>query len=423
MLASLRSRALAGCLAVAMSAVAGAAESLPGASVESLLEFARSRNPEYAAMRLDADAAAQRVMPAGALPDPKLRVELEEITMGGAQSPSLSPNQVGSTKYTLMQDLPWFGKRELKREIAALEADGAQVRATATWLELSARIKSGYAQAYYLSETTRLTTEVMDLMSRLEKIAQARYSGGLAAQQDVIRAQTEQTNLRNELIALENERAINRSQLNLLLARNPDEPLAEPERLRPLPAPAALALGALDERARARSPQLQAEAARVRAADKNLDLTYKNRFPDVTVGIAPVQSRSSIKDWEVMVELNIPLQQATRRSQEREAVAMQSAARARRDSTANQLTAELAQNVSGLEAARRTAGVIRDSLLPQAELTFQAALASYETGKVDFATLLDAQRQIRLAKQNLIKAQAEAHARLADIERIAGEEL
>ena len=64
-----------------------------------------------------------------------------------------------------------------------------------------------------------------------------------------------------------------------------------------------------------------------------------------------------------------------------------------------------------------------DSLLPQAELTFKAALSGYETGKVDFATLLDAQRQIRQAKLNQIKSRAEAQVRLAEIERILGEEL
>ena len=62
-------------------------------------------------------------------------------------------------------------------------------------------------------------------------------------------------------------------------------------------------------------------------------------------------------------------------------------------------------------------------MLPQAELTSQSALASYETGKVDFATLLDAQRQIRQVKQNQIKARFEAQARLAEIERLIGEDL
>ena len=62
-------------------------------------------------------------------------------------------------------------------------------------------------------------------------------------------------------------------------------------------------------------------------------------------------------------------------------------------------------------------------LLPQSELTFQAALAGYENGKVDFATLLDAQRQIRQARLNQLKARAETQARLAELEKIIGEDL
>ena len=54
---------------------------------------------------------------------------------------------------------------------------------------------------------------------------------------------------------------------------------------------------------------------------------------------------------------------------------------------------------------------------------FKAALGGYETGKVDFATLLDAQRQIRQARQNQLKAQVDAQMRLAEIERLLGEDL
>jgi cobalt-zinc-cadmium efflux system outer membrane protein len=42
---------------------------------------------------------------------------------------------------------------------------------------------------------------------------------------------------------------------------------------------------------------------------------------------------------------------------------------------------------------------------------------------VDFATLLDAQRQILKARQQQLKAQLEAQLRLAEIERLLGEEL
>lgn len=420
---ALRACTIALALATGAPTVALSSDVAPGSNVESLLEFAKRNNPEYAAMRHEAAAADERILPAGAFPDPRLRVELEDITKMGEQSPTLLPNRVGSTRYTLMQELPWFGKRGLKRDIAAFEAEGAKGRAMGSWAELSTRIKSGYAQFYYLHQSERLTKEILDLMAQLEKLAQVRYAGGLAQQQDVIRAQVEQTNLKNELIMLENERHQTQVRLNALMARQADAPLAQPQQLRPLPAPVKLDYDALAERVRVRNPQLFAEDARTWAAEKTRELAYKNRFPDFTFGIAPIQSRNSVKEWMLMVELNIPLQQSSRRSQERESEAMLSAARSRRDATTNQVLADLSENIFALDAARRTESAIANSLLPQAELTFKAALASYENGKVDFATLLDAQRQILQAKRSQIKVQAEGQARLADIERLLGEEL
>lgn len=408
-------------LLFAASASTGA-ESIPGASVESLLDYARQHNAEYASMRHEADAANERIQPAGALPDPKLRVELQDITMFGEQSPTLLPNRVGKTRYQVTQDLPWFGKRDLQREIAGLEAQGAKGKAQGTWSELSSRIKGAYARLYFLHQNEGLTREILDLMARLEKVTQARYAGGLAAQADAIRAQTEQTAMRNELIALESDKRMTQARLNMLLSRPAYAPLAAPEKLRPLPTPAQLDPAALEDRVRGRNPQLFAEDARIGAAEKSRELAYKKRYPDFALGIAPVQYRNSIKEWEVMIEMNIPLQQESRRSQEREAEAMLSAARARKEATANQLLSDLAENLAALDAARRTEASIDTGLLPQAELTFKSALAGYENGKVDFSAVLDAQRQIRQARLDRIKAQAEAQARLAEVERILGEE-
>ncbi|HEX5286637.1 MAG TPA: TolC family protein [Polaromonas sp.] len=402
---------------------AQAQEAPPGADVERLLAIAREANPEYAGMRYEAQAAAERVTPAGALPDPRFRTELMDITKGGEQNPTLSPSNVGSTRYTLMQDLPWFGKRDLKREIAEFEAEGSRGKARGTWSELAAKIKTAQAQRYFLHGNEKLTQEILDLIVRLEKIAQNRYANGLSAQQDVIRAQIEQTNMKNELVALESESRQVNARLNALLARPATAPLAQPEKLRTLPVPGQLDAAALEERVRTRNPQLFTEEARIKAAEKGRDLVYKNRYPDFNVGIAPVQYGSAIKEWGVMVEINIPLQQSSRRSQEREAEAMLSAARSRKEASANQVLSELSENLAGIEAAQRTEVLATTSLLPQAELTFNAALAGYENGKLDFATLLDAQRQIRQAKQNQIKAQAEAQMRLAEVEKLLGEDL
>ena len=410
-------------LAIAFGAPVFAQEAPLGANVDSLINYAKTRNPEYAAMQAEAEASGERVTPAGALPDPKFRTELRDITRFGEQNATLSPSRVGSTRYLLMQDIPWFGKRDLKREIAALEADGAKGRALGTWADVAGRIKVNFAQLYYVHRNEKLTREILDLMTRLEKVAQVRYSGGLAAQQDVIRAQVEQTNMRNELIALETEQHHLHARLNALLARPNNAPLQVPAQLRKLPAPVTLDYATLEERVRTRNPQLFADESKIKAAEKSRDLTYKNRYPDFTLGVSPIQYQSAIKEWELMVELNIPLQQSSRRSQERESESMLNAARSRKEATTNQVSAELAEALSGIEAARRTENLLANSLLPQAELTFKAALAGYETGKVDFATLLDAQRQIRQARQNQLKAQVDAQMRLAEIERLLGEDL
>jgi len=396
----------------------------PGASVESLLDVARRDNPDYAVTRFEAAAAAERVYPAGALPDPTLRTELQNITNYGSDaSPSVLPSRVGSTKYTVIQPLPFWGKRDLKREAAQADANQARGRSDASWAELSSRIKTAYAQFYQAVRSEALTREIAALLKGLESITRARYANGLIPQQDAIRVQLEQTGLQGELVMWETERHHMQSRLNALLRRPAHAPLAEPQRLRPLPPPARLDYATLEERLRARNPLLFAEAARVSAAEKSRELAYRNRYPDFSVGVSPIQSGSRVNEWELMVEMNIPLQQESRRSQEREAQAMLSAAQSRQDATQNQLLADLAENLAALDSAQRIEKLVRSSLLPQAQMTFEAALAAYENGKVDFATLLDAQRQIRKAQLDELKAQTDAQLRLADIERLLGEDL
>ncbi len=397
---------------------------LPGASVESLLEVAHNRNPDFAAASHEAQAAAERIYPAGSLPDPTLRTELRDITNQGTDSPpGLLPSRTGSTKYTLIQPLPFWGKRDLKRGMAEAEARQASGRASQSWNELAADIKTLYAQYYVLAETGKLTRELLDLSGRLEKISRVRYASGLVPQQDVIRAQLEQTAMRSELVAIGNERHHAVVKLNALLNRPAMAPLAEPLALRPLPPQARLDYSALEARLRLHNPQLFEAEERVVAATKNRALVQRNRYPDFNLGISPIQVGNKINEWELMVEINIPLQLESRRAQEREAQSVLSAAESRRESTQNQLLAGLAENLSAFEAAREVESLTRDNFLPQAELSFKFALAGYENGKVDFTALLDAQRQIRRARLDLLKAQADEQTRLAEMERLLGEDL
>lgn len=394
-----------------------------GATLQGLLDYAAARHPELRSMRYEADAAAQRVLPAGALPDPMFQVELRDIDNGGASSPNLLPGRVGSTRYQIRQTLPSWGKRDARRDAAQALADEAAFRTDVTWTELAMRIKSAYARYQQTTESLAQTREILELVNRLESVAQVRYAGGLAPQQDALRAQVERTSMMSEIAMLDADLAATRARINGLLARRSDAPLAAPRADAALPPLTRVDLAALRERVLARNPQLKAEAARIHAAEKNKDAVFANRYPEFTIGISPIQMRNRINEWELMFEINIPLQQSSRRADEREALSMLAAAQARREAQLNDLLAQLGEGVAGFEAAHRVEALTRMSLLPQADVTFQAALAGYESGKVDFTTVLEAQRQIRQARLTLIRTRAEARMKQAEIERLLGDEL
>ncbi len=419
-------------LVALMPPVLAVADDLPdtaaiGANVQELLQWADTHNPELAAMRYETDAASERIAPAGALPDPMLRVEFMDFA--GRDAPdgfNPLPGKGSGTKYTFMQSIPLWGKRDLRKEVATAELEQFKGRRLASVTETYARIKSAYAQYYQAIGLKQLNEDILRLLGDLEAVTRVRYASGLVPQQDAIRAQVEKTMLRSEIINLETEQQQAKARLNAILGRSQGARLSTTPELRRLSQEKLkekLDNAVLQEKVAHTNPLLATQSAQISAADANKRLVEKNRYPDITLGIAPTQMGSSISSWEAMLEVNIPIRFDTRRSQESEAVAMLAAAKERRQGIANQITGELQENLLAFETAEKQARLIADTLLPQAELTFRSAVAGYENGKVDFATLLDAQRAIKLARQGQIRARVEQEVRLAEIERMIGEAL
>lgn len=410
--------AAAVCSAVPAQPLARAPEEL-GASLGGVLAFLEARNPELRAMAYEADAAQARLRAAGALPDPILGMELRDIP---TREPTLSPANAGSTRYSLRQMFPLGDKRGLQREIAAADALAADARRGATAAEVRMRAKLAWTQYWYAGHAAHVTENLRTLMVDLEQIARSRYGGGLTPQQDVIKAQTELTSLRSDLVMLQSERRQAVARLNSVLARPADAPLAEPGEPRALP-DRLQDFATLMRDAEQRSPTLAVNDAQIRSAQRNAELMRASRTPDVGVGVALIQMGTRVTDYEVMLEVNIPWQTDIIRANVSEAQAMGAAAEARREASAAQLRGELGQNWAALDALREQSQIVRTTLLPQVELTFESALVSYQTGRVDFATLLDAQRQVRRTRLDLLKIELEQQMRLAEIERIVGEEL
>lgn len=411
---------LALCSAPAL-AQSGGADNL-GATLPPLLEFARQNNPELRMRDLEREAASARESSAGALPDPMLQLELMDVTntMTGG-STSILPGQVGETRYRVTQPLPFWGKRDLRSEVAAAQSAQSRRAYDAGVQELDMRVKSAFARYYGALEQQRILNDTLTLLNALERLVLTRYGVGLVPQQDAVRAQAEVTAMKVELI--DSDRAVReaRSQLNAALPRAADAPLAEPEALPVLPA--ALSYADLAARLRERSPELATLRHAVEAADKSRQLTYRERYPDFAVGLTNNRPREGMASWDVMFEMNIPLQQSRRRSDETAAEREVSIAEARLAAAEARLNGRLGELLAAYASARDKAKLVEGVFLPQAQATFQAAEAGYETGRVNFDTLIEAERQILRTRLMLLESQVEARMRLAEIEQLVGETL
>src|SRR6267143_3349170 len=129
-------------LVLTMPVAAAPKTSQPGATVTELIALARQLSPELAAAALTAEAATARIISAGALPDPTLRVDADNLDQR-----NVSMNGTTIT-FRLMQEFPLWGKLDLKREIASFEATAARHRSRGTEFELLARVKSVFAARY-----------------------------------------------------------------------------------------------------------------------------------------------------------------------------------------------------------------------------------------------------------------------------------
>lgn len=392
-----------------------------GADVMGLLEYARQHSPGFAADTAEAAAAHERVEPAGALPDPSFQLELMDFTnnMRGG-STTLVPGEVGETRYRIIQPLPGWGKRGLSERAAEARAVQADASRDEAWVTLAAGIEAAWLRYYAADREERLNRDALALLQSLEEITLSRYRLGLLPQQAVLRAQREITTQRLALVEVEQRRRGLAAALNALLGRGPHEPLAAPRD--PAPLPADVTMAGLVERARGFSPTIAAAGHAIEAARLERDRTWRDRYPDFSVGVTNNRPRSGEpSSWDVMFEVTIPLQQGARRAREREAALMVSAADHRRAAAESAVLGELGRAWSEFENGRQSLELLRGTLTPQAEATRDATRAAFSTGRVDFDTVIEAERQLVDTRLALLQAEVAAQTALAQIEKLAGE--
>jgi outer membrane protein, heavy metal efflux system len=148
----------------------------PGATLEEVLAIARRLSPDLAARALDTEAAHARVEIAGSLADPTLRITSDEIDR------TRGPHQ-NKMYYTVEQEFPLWGKRDLKRAQAGAEVARTQADARMTETELVEKVKVAFAQYYQTDQAIRTTEDLHRVVHDMARVARDRYAQGRGSQE------------------------------------------------------------------------------------------------------------------------------------------------------------------------------------------------------------------------------------------------
>lgn len=385
----------------------------PSLHFETLLERLGVSHPQYRAMQAEIAAARSTIDAASALPDPELRIELMDI-----DDAELRPDQVGATKYTIEQRLPLWGKRRLRREAATSAHASATARAGQTLAELRSQLRVAFSEYYAASTELTINAETRALFAQALRSARERQASGLATQQDLIRAQTERSTLLVEAQTLRGRIDRARIALNALTGQALDTPLPPPAALPVIVDFAATCERLLDTDASG-SPQLEMLEQELQQRRSEHSLAERERFPDLTVGISPIQTGSRFETWELMLGVSLPLHGGTR-ARERTQQALYLAAEERQRAALLAVRTVTAAARADYLAAQEAERLIDTRLLPEVRLGYRAALAGYGNAQLDFDAVIAAALQVHSARRQRIEAAVQQQLAVAEFERLTG---
>jgi outer membrane protein TolC len=159
----------------------------------------------------------------------------------------------------------------------------------------------------------------------------------------------------------------------------------------------------------------------VAAQERALSLAEKAKLPDVSVSLA-YSRRADFGDFaNVMVSAPLPVFSGRKQDQAVvEEAAVLADHRARHQVMVDQVDAEIASLAAGLRRARDQLVLLNDGILPQARTSLSSATASYQVGRVDFLTLLDAQVTLYRHELDYHRLLFDFAADLAALERAVG---
>jgi len=385
-------------------------------SLASVLAYAREHNPSIQAARERLLAAQARPVQVSALDDPVFTYEGFNIPENFALA------RTDNNILKLSQKFPFPGKRRLRGEIATHEAAIAQEELRMVEVTTRTEVKKAYYNLWQGHQNLLVYSRDKELMVQFATVAEKKYAVGQVSQPEVLRAQVELTRLINRVTTEALKLGEARATLDGLLSRSSEAPLGVPnDTPNPIISHSFAELAELTVKAR---PEIMARTAAIARDSAALALAQKAYFPDFEVYVERFINGGRKDGVGLIVSASIPL--AYREKYDAgvaEARAQLNAGKADLRAAQDKALAEVKVALARVQTAAELMNLFVQTHIPQAEQALASSRISYQTGQLDFLSLIDSLRVVEQVHLEHLAAATDFEKAYADLERAVGQEL
>jgi cobalt-zinc-cadmium efflux system outer membrane protein len=391
-----------------------------GAAATPLAELvaeAERQNPEIQAAAHAWQAATEVPRQAAALPDPQLSVQQVSVgsprPLAGFNDSSFAYVGVGGS-----QELPYPGKRALRRAVAVHEAESAHEAAGAVRRRVVEALKLAYYRLAYVQQALGILARNDQLLEQVEQVIEARYRVGQGNQQDVLRAQLQHSKILQDIAIHHQDEGQAEAQLKQILNRQQSSPDIVAATL----SASAFRRGDAEllRRAQEQNPDLRSRSYLVSRQEAQVSLAKKELRPDFNLQYMYQHTGSRFADY-YMATFGIRLPNRRRQAAAlAEAEENRARAEQERQAEVQRVLAEVAQQSVLVRTSEERLEIYNEGLIPQSEATFQAGLAAYESNRQDLETLLANFLDVLHQQLEYRRELVEHESALARLERLTG---
>jgi cobalt-zinc-cadmium efflux system outer membrane protein len=387
-----------------------------------VVDEVRERNPQLSGLDARVEAAEHVVPRVGSLPDPMFMVGLSNWPLSADETP------LTGVQFELQQTFPWFGKLDAKEDVASQDVRIRKALRAEQENLLVARAWALLWELRFLVENRKLALEIGATLDHFAKVAEAAYSVGSGRQQDLIKPMVERHRIDDMVLGIDRKMDMVRSEINALRARPPEAPIQPPDMKEAEDEMSTLVRKRLREFSYRTNPLMKLREAAIEKQRAALRLAEKDYYPDFTVGLQYrlrwVEQMDAVGGADfvgVTLGMNLPVYFGSKQSKrEAEVRSIISAERDQRDATWDLIRDRIERVAQGIDRDVAQAELYRKKIIPDTEQALNSSLADYQSGRIEFLSVLDNLMKLFRARVDLVRRTTRIQASLAELDHLLG---